>query len=154
MSKQVMSQTCVVRYSALSTQNGNETNPEIKKNNQSRYSWFPRNCCHLLLRSNRVFLLQWRKITFFFFFLRRGRTKKKTSEKNAGDNGEIATDIWSKSYRRLLLLSWCFPSVFAGNACDSYGRIKADDKGPLTSTILINFQFDVAGVPTVPLPYP
>ena len=34
------------------TQNGNETNREIKKNNQSRYNRFPRNffyCCHLLL---------------------------------------------------------------------------------------------------------
>ena len=31
------------------TQNGNETNTEIKKNNQSRYNRFPRNCCHLLL---------------------------------------------------------------------------------------------------------
>ena len=32
------------------TQNGNVTNPEtVKKNNQSRYNRFPRNCCHLLL---------------------------------------------------------------------------------------------------------
>ena len=31
------------------TQNGNETNWEIKKNNQSRNNRFPRNCCHLLL---------------------------------------------------------------------------------------------------------
>ena len=31
------------------TQNGNETNTEIKKNNQLRYNRFPRNCCHLLL---------------------------------------------------------------------------------------------------------
>ena len=32
----------------LLAQNGNETNPEVKKNKQSRYNRFPRNCCHLL----------------------------------------------------------------------------------------------------------
>jgi len=34
------------------------------------------------------------------------------------------------------------------NARYSYGKIKADDVGTLTSTILITFQFDVTGLPT------
>ena len=81
------------------TQNGNETNPEIKKNNKSRYNTFPRNYCHLLLLISldivRVFLFQWKKIILF-----RMRSRK-TSEKK-GDSGEIGTNVWSKSRRRLL----------------------------------------------------
>ena len=49
---------------------------------------------------------------------------------------------------QIIIIKLIFPSVFAGNAWDSYEKIKADDVGTLTSTILIAFQFDVTSIPT------
>ena len=47
-------------------------------------------------------------------------------------------------------MTWSFPSVFVGNACDNYRTTwKADDAGTLTSTILITFQFHVTGMMSV-----
>ena len=86
-------------FSFFMTQNRNETNQEIKKNNQSRYNRFPRNLLSFASLNQSRF--------FFECFCCNGRRlhyfrmkSRKTSEKK---------------------LSWCFPCVFAGNICDNYG---------------------------------
>ena len=47
-------------------------------------------------------VLQWRTIIYFFFSGKgEGRVEERV-KKNAGDAGEVGTNVWSKPYRRLL----------------------------------------------------
>ena len=76
-----------------------ETNPEIKKNNQSRYNRFLRNCsrrlrsCLSVSRNSRVSGVSDAMEKDYIIFSQNGRRTKsrKTSEKNAGqyNSGEI-----------------------------------------------------------------
>ena len=103
------------------------TNPEMKKNNQSRYNKFPRNCCHLLsLRLSFAstlfrYLLALAPVfcnggqLYHFFLWGRGRKSGKETKENAGDSREAGTDVWSKSYRRLLsVIELMFSKCFRG----------------------------------------
>ena len=63
------------------TQNGNETNTEIKKNSQSRYNRFPRNCCHLSSCSSVSVAVEEDYIIFEWIVERRVKKKKMTAER-------------------------------------------------------------------------
>ena len=63
------------------TQNGNETNTEIKKNSQSRYNRFPRSCCHLSSCSSVSVAVEEDYIIFEWIVERRVKKKKMTAER-------------------------------------------------------------------------
>ena len=47
-------------------------------------------------------VLQWRTIIYFFFSGKGEGRVEEGVKKNAGDAGEVGTNVWSKPYRRLL----------------------------------------------------
>ena len=89
----------MVKFHFFLDSKGREANQETKKNNQSRYKRFPRNCCHQLRSCLSVSDAMEKDYIIFSQDGRRTKSRKTSEKKNAGDmTAERSAEMFRVSY--------------------------------------------------------